>query len=191
VKQFSNLFLSGIIISTTVAVLGGCGDDEVVPASPEQDAATKADKAPPVVVEWYPTPKHQHRPQYTLQPSTQFPSQSGHAQVSPQPAQQQFSWGGYVLQPVPQAWMVPAAPATGYGITGAPAPRDAYAPVPVWGQTAQPTQQQQADNSKQQGGQTMQTWQVSPGLPAYGGYQYGNPGVYGAQQGTVAPGGYR
>jgi hypothetical protein len=113
--------------------------------------------------------------------------------------------------------MVPAAPATGYGITGAPAPRDAYAPVPVWGQTAQPTQQQpvqqqyyyypqvpqnaysqrpwgaatEADNSKQQGGQTMQTWQVSPGLPAYGGYQYGNPGVYGAQQGTVAPGGYR
>jgi hypothetical protein len=206
VSPFFNPFFTTVIVSIAV-LLGGCGDDASESVSSAQRVAAEAVEIPPVV-EWYPTPKHQHRPQYFMPPSAPAASQNRQSRVTSQPVQQQFSWGGNVLQPVaPQGWMVPVAPATGYGaVTGVPAQGYPYAPAPAWGQNVQPVQpplqqaqpvQQQyyplapqnayvhrpwgaaskADNSGDSG-QSIQTWQTTNELPAWSAPAFGGYPVY-------------
>lgn len=197
-------------------MVSGCGDDDTGTVSPTPGAAAEAVEGP-VVVEWYPTPKHQHRPQYFMPPPA--PAQSRQPQVTSQPIQQRFAWG--YMQPVPQAWVLPAPPVAGYGTaTGVPVQGAWYAPVPAWNRNAQPAQsslqpaQQQyyplapqqayaqrpwgaadkVENSNR-AGQSMNTWQTTNELPAWGaplpgGYPVQNPGLYSTYQGTVETGRY-
>ncbi len=179
---------------------------------------------PPRVVEWYPTPKHAHQPRYFMPEQAQ--TQPAQWQATRQLVPQQAVPGGYVQQPVPQqVWMVPAVPPGGYVTgTGVPAQGGSYAPAPVWGQQLQPYQQpvqswaqpaqqyygqvpqqtytqrpwgatDEATNSTR-GGRSIDSWQVTGELPAwgaqpYGGYQSQSPGYYNVQPGTVQPGYYR
>jgi hypothetical protein len=219
VNPLLNPWSSRIIFSVAVLLVSGCGDNDDVSASPTPSNTADVVETLPLV-EWYPTPKHQHRPQYTM-PSI-APSQDWQPQAASRPVQQQPVWGGGYVQSIPQPWVPPAAPIAGYG-AGVPAQGTPYAPVPVWGQNvqpaqpyfqpAQPMQQQHYPQAPQYGyvqrpwgaidgtensnraGQSMNTWQMTNELPAWGvpssgTYPVQNPGFYSPRQGTVQPGYY-
>lgn len=217
-SPFFNPWSSRLIVSIAVLLVSGCGGNDVVPASTTPPNAAEVVETLPLV-EWYPTPRHQHQPQYTM-PST-APSQGWQPQVTSQPVQQPPVWGGGYVQPIPQPWVAPLF--AGYG-AAVPAQGAWYAPAPVRGrnvqpaqpssQPAQPMQQQRyplvpqnayaqrpwgaadaAQNSKR-AGQSINPWQTNNQLPAWGvpqsgGYPVHNPGLYSTQQGTVWPGYYR
>jgi hypothetical protein len=211
VSPFFNSWLPGIIISIAVMQLSACGGDESGPVSPTPRTATGMVKAPPVM-EWYPAPKHQHRPQYFM--PDQAPSQSRQPRVTTQSIQQQPVWGGGYVQPVPQPWVAPSPPVAGYGaVPGVPAQGGMYVPVPAWGQYGQPAQPVQQQNyplasqypyaqrpwgaadarsNSKRAGQSINTWQLNNELPAWGmpsngGYPSQAPGYDRTRQQVVQP----
>jgi hypothetical protein len=129
---------SGIFVSIIIMSLSGCGGHD---AGRQQSVpeANQPIRPPPVVLEWYPSPKTQ-QPQllFDTAPATSMSQQTPGQWAPAQSTNQSYSYPG---QPVPQAWIIVPAPPAGYGgqIAGYAGQYNSGAatgvwqqPVPVW-----------------------------------------------------------